>query len=154
MPANPGLSREVQIAMQRRQQGTPSPALGQVSPQAANAPQMPAPMPQGEMTGESAPPTSKPVQAPKFEAQDRKDLIVLSLIEQLKNDNKLDKEKSQIAPPAAPAQPAPNAMGMGGGSFSMSPGFEQPMPVSAMQSNYQNGMGKDYSGLNNYGKGF
>lgn len=150
MPANPGMSPEVQQAFARRQMGaTPTPALNQMSPQAAGAPPVPPPMPQSEMTKASAPPQAP---AQKFQAKDRKDLIVMTLVEQLKNDNKLDKEQATMA------QPSPMPMGGGyppvsGGGFSMSPGYEQPMPINQMQSDYGNGLGRDYSGLSNYGRG-
>lgn len=163
--ANPGLSPEILEAMKRRQMGAPAPALNQTSPGAAMSQPLPPPMPQSEMTQASAPsgpPTGQPAQTPKFQAQDRKDLIVQALVEQLDNDNKLDKEKSKMA--TAQPSPMPEApMGggmpyayqkpMGGGNFSMSPGYEQPMPVNQMQGDYESGMGKDYSGMNNYGQG-
>lgn len=167
---NPGLSPEIMQAMQRRQGGESSPALNQVSPGAPSA-QLPPPVPQAGLTQASAPqgpPAGEAPAMPKFEAQNRKDLITLALIEQLKNDNKLDKEKAKMGqqpspepaqasvapPPVAPAPPqgGGNGMsmnyGMGGGE--LSPGFQQPMPVSAMQSDYGSG---NYSGMNNYGQG-
>jgi len=162
MPQNPGQSQSVTDAIQRRQQGGSSPALNQVSPGAAMANPLPQPIPQSQMTQASAPvgaPTPEAPRMPKFEPQDRQDLITVALIEQLKNDAKLVKEQGKAAAgetqqpptPQAPAQPAP--MGGGAGSFSLSPGFEQPMATSQMQSNYGSGMGSDYSGMSGYGSG-
>ena len=156
---NPGLSPEIQEAIKRRQGGqAPTPALNQVSPGAANASQMPAPMPQAQMSSPGI--DSQPPKMPRLEPQDRIDLITVALVEQMKNDAKLEKEKGKMArgetqkPPApAPQAPtAPQGAPMGGGSpFSMSPGFQQPMPVNQMQGNYAGGMG-NYGGMNNYGK--
>ncbi len=158
------MSPAITEAFARRQQGAaPTPALQQVTPDAPMANPVPQPMPQSEMTQASAPqgaPAGEAPKAPKFEPQDRTDLIVLGLIEQMKNDNKLQKEKTKLDQaqpmPQAPQMPQgggnPYMKPMGGG-FSLSPGFEQPMSTNQMQGNYQNGMGKDYSGANNYGKG-
>jgi len=149
------MSPEIMQAMKRRDGGQTPPPDAPIS-------QPVQPMPQGEMTQASGPAGAATPQAPKmpkFEPQDRQDLITVALIEQLKNDGKLVKEQGKApvgAPqtPPAPQQPAPAPQGqaMGGGSFSMSSGFEQPMPVNQMQSNYGNGMGKDYSGLSGYGR--
>ena len=149
---NAGMSRAVQQAMQRRS----DPALGQVSQGAAMANPVPQPSNPSDMTQASAPADSAAVEMPKFEPQNRKDLITLALIEQLKNDNKLDKEKmkmatqpmpepaqASVAPPAPPAEPSMPQQPMGGG-------IGQPMARNQMQSNYNSGA---YSGLNNYGKG-
>jgi len=149
---NPGLSKEVQDAITRR--SGPQPALNQVSPGAATA-QLPQPTPQSQMTQASAPqgsPAGEVPKMPRFEPQDRQDLITVALIEQLKNDAKLIKEQGKMARGETQKPPAPQPQG--GGGFSMSPGFTQPMPVNMMQGNYAGGMGKDYGGANNYGKGF
>jgi len=160
---NPGLSPELLEAQRRRSQGNPSPALNQMSPGAANASSLPQPATPSSLTQASAPGGEAPAM-PKFEPQNRKDLIVMSLIEQLKNDNKLDKEKmkmatqpmpepaqASVAPPSQPTQTqAPQTPSMGGGGFSLSPGIQQPMARNQMQGDYGSGMGKDYSGLNNY----
>lgn len=129
MPQNPGLSPEVQEAMKRRQQGSGSPQLGQVSPQARMSGDMAQPSPMSELTKASAPPAKQP----KFEPQDRKDIILQALIDQLDIENKSQEQQ-----------------GMGGGGFSLSPGMEQPMSPAKMQGDY--GVAKDYSGMNNYGK--
>ena len=155
MPQNPGLSQSVQQAIQRRQE--PQPALSQVSPQAAMANPVPQPATPSSLNQASAPPAEQGPEMPKFEPQNRKDLITLALIEQLKNDNKLDKEKmkmatqpqpepaqASVAPPAAPKPATPQ----GGGNSSLSPGFGQPMARMNMQDG---GIG-DYSGMNNYGR--
>ena len=160
---NPGLSPELLEAQRRRSQGNPSPALNQMSPGAANASSLPQPATPSSLTQASAPGGEAPAM-PRFEPQNRKDLIVMSLIEQLKNDNKLDKEKmkmatqpmpepaqASVAPPSQPTQTqAPQTPSMGGGGFSLSPGIQQPMARNQMQGDYGSGMGKDYSGLNNY----
>ena len=148
---NPGMSPEILEAMRRRQMGAPAPALSQVSPGAAQSQPLPAPATPSSLNQASGVPQASP-QAPaqKFQAQDRKDLIVQALVEQLGNENKLDKEKQKMAE-AQPSAPMGGGMPLTG-SFSVSPGYEQPMPVSQMQSNYDSGMGKDYSGLNNYGR--
>lgn len=155
------MSQAVLEAIRRRQQ---TPALNQASPEAAMANPVPQPMPPSEMTQASAPPEAQPVKAPKFEPQDRKDLIILALTEQLKNENKAEKQQADMTPPAPEAPtPAPMGGGMpnnmggcgykknmgGGGAYSLSAGYDQPMPVNQMQDTYQ----KDYTGLNNYGKG-
>jgi len=153
---NPGLSPELLEAQRRRSQGNPSPALNQMSPGAANASSLPQPATPSSLTQASAPGGEAPAM-PRFEPQNRKDLIVMSLIEQLKNDNKLDKEKMKMATQpmpepaqasvAPPPQAVPQAQPQGGGGFSLSPGI-QPMARNQMQGNNQN-----YTGLSNYGKG-
>lgn len=154
---NPGLSPAVQEAFARRQQGAPAPAMGQVSPGAAMANPVPQPLPQSQLTQASAPqgaPTGAPA-TPKFEPTNAHELVVSALVEEMKNNTKLEKEKLKMAQVQPAPQPAPQTLPpMGGGTpFSLSPGFTQPMAVNQMQGNYQNGMGKDYSGMNNYGKG-
>ncbi len=150
---NPGMSPEVQQALQRRGLGTP--IIGQVSPDAAMSNPVPQPMNPSEMTQASAPsgtPTPTAPTLPKFEPQDRTDLITVALIEQMKNDNKLVKEQKKMAqspqPTPQPTVPTPMAP-MGGGGFSTA--WSQ--PVASQQGNYQYGMGKDYSGMSNYGRG-
>lgn len=174
---NPGLSPAVQEAIQRRQQGNPQPALNQVSPQAAMAQPMPQPATDSSLNKSSAP-QSMPQE--KWTPTNQDDAIVAALIEKMKNNDKLRKEQATMAAQPSP-QPGqggggylehkiPKLMSEGypqkqavaiaysmkergkGGGFSMSPGYEQPMAVNQMQSNYQSGMGKDYSGMNNYGR--
>jgi len=163
---NPALSPEITQAMQRRQQGSSTPAMQQVSPQATTSNPVPQPATSSSLNQDSAPSAEAPTM-PKFEPQNRKDLITMALIEQLKNDNKLDKEKmkmavqpqpepaqSSVAPPPQASLQQPTTGGMGGGgqnsTFSLSPGFNQPMARNQMQGNYLSG---NFSGLNNYGKG-
>lgn len=155
---NPGLSPEILEAMRRRQMGAPAPALNQTSPDAAMANQVQPPAPPSSINQASAPPSAAPVKTPKYQAQNSKEMIVQALIEQLKNDNKLEEQQGQMPPQPAPAA----AMGGGGaqyayqkpmgggGSYSMSPGYAQPMPKMSMQSDYSQG---NYTGLNNYGNG-
>ena len=151
MPQNPGLSQAVQEAMQRRQG-----ALNQTSPQAPMANPVPQPATPSSLTQASAPTDTAPVEMPKFEPQNRKDLIVLSLIEQLKNDNKLDKEKMKMAtqPMPEPAQasvaPPPQATPPQAPQQPMGGGIGQPMARNQMQGNY---LGGNFSGLNNYNQG-
>ena len=154
---NPGLSREIQEAIKRRQAGASVAASQQVSPQAATIHELPQPAIESEMTKASVPKQTAPVQ--KFQPTNAHEAIVAALIEQLKNDNKLDKEKmkmatqpmpepaqASVAPPSQPTQTqAPQTPSMGGGGFSLSPGIQQPMARNQMQGNY--------SGLNNFGRG-
>lgn len=101
---NPGMDPAVQEAIQRRM-GTPTPQLSQVSSGAAmQSGQMPPPMPQSEMTATSNPPagagigaSTGSVPSQKFEPQDKIDMIVMSLLEYLKNDQKLKKEEIQMS---------------------------------------------------------
>jgi len=154
---NPGLSSAVQAALQRRGGAAAGQgALTQVSPGAAMANPVPQPMNPSDVNMASAPPSTQPVQMPKFEPQDRTDLITLALIEQMKNDTKLTKEQTKLAsqPAPQPMAQAPTTLPMGGGGMSWS--NTQPMARSQMQGDYMGGMGKDYSGVNEYGtkKGF
>lgn len=167
--SNPALDGNVQAALARRGLGSAGGqgALTQTSPGAAMANPTPAPMNPSDMTQASAPsgtPAPTAPALPKFEPQDRTDLITVALIEQMKNDNKLVKEQTKMAaapaPAPSPSQPAPtmppsqNMPPMGGGGvWSTGSTWNQPMPKNAMQGNYQSGLGKDYSGMNNYGKG-
>jgi len=146
MPQNPGLSPAVQQAMQRR---SGSPALSQVSPQAPMANPVPEPANPSSLNQTSAPPSEQAPKLPKFEPQNRKDLIVTALVEQLENENKLEKEQMKMAQQPAP-EPAPMQAPVGGGATQLSPGFNQPMAKSSMQSDY--GFG-NYSGLTGYGNG-
>lgn len=157
--SNPGLDPNVQAALQRRglsAGGTG--ALTQTSPGAAMANPQPAPMDPAAMSQASAPTgTPAPTTPPKFEPQDRTDLITVALIEQMKNDNKLVKEQTkqaQASPQPAPAPaPAPAMPPMGGGkptAPTWTGGWSQPMATSQMQGGY--GMGKDFTGMNNYGQ--
>ena len=102
---NPGMSQEIMQAMQRRAMGAGAPQLQQVSPQARAGQPIPQPVPQGEVNQAAAPQQARPQ---KFQPQDRRDLIIMALIEQLKLDNKLE---SQGGTP-----PMSNQFGMGGGT--------------------------------------
>ena len=152
-----GMTPELNQAIARRAGQPGQPALGQTSPTAPTASPVPAPAPLPPSQA-SAPTDAQAVKMPKFEPQNRKDLITLALVEQLKNENKLDKEKAQLgaqpSPEPAQASAAPQAAPSTGGGgvqgFSLSPGFEQPMARNQMQGDYQAG---NYSGLNNYGQG-
>ena len=148
---NPALSPEIQAAMQRRQGAPSTPALNQVSAQAPTA-QVPQPMPQSQMTKASAPQGSSNAQ-PKFQPTNSHEMLVSALVEEMHNGTKLEKEKQKMSSQPAPAAPAPMGGGSGMSGFRMSAGYDQPMSVSQMQSNYNSGMGQDYSGMNNYGKG-
>ena len=165
-PSNPGQSAAVQAALARRGGSAAGQgALTQVSPGAPMQNPVPQPMNLSEMTQASAPsgsPTPQAPTAPKFQPQDRTDLITLALIEQMKNDNKLTKEQAKMgatpAPsePLMPTEPAMTSPMGGGNEFSAS--WNQPtpstsMPTSQKQSDYGSGMGRDYSGMSNYGTG-
>lgn len=152
---NPALSPEIQQAMQRRQQGQPTPALNQVSPQAPTSNPVPQPMNSSEMNKASSPQGTPAPQQPKWQPQTQDDLIVSALIEKMNNNDKLKKEQlkmSQQPMPMGGGYPQKKSTSMGGG-FNLSPGFQQPMSVNQMQSDYAGGLGKDYSGLSNYGQG-
>lgn len=157
--SNPAMNPAVQQALARRGGAAAGQgALTQVSPGAPMANPVPQPMNPSEMTQASAPSggaTPTAPTAPKFQPQDRTDLITLALIEQMKNDNKLTKEQTKmgaIPTPPSPSTPAPEALPMtpglpmGGGSAL------QPMARMSMQGDYNSGLGKDYSGMNYYGK--
>lgn len=88
--ANPGLSPEVQEALQRRGMTGGSPALNQMSPQAATANPITPPATPSSLNQASAPQASQPQ---KFEPQSQDDIIVSALIEQLKNNGKERKEQ-------------------------------------------------------------
>ncbi len=105
---NPGLSGPVQQAFARRAGGEPQAQAGQVSPGVPGGQQMPPPMPPSQV---SAPSQGVPQQQQKFEPQSRQDLIILSLIEQLKLDNAAEKQAVEMS------QPAPQGGGMNGGSY-------------------------------------
>ncbi len=128
---NPSQSPEVAQAMARRQMGSPTPQLNQVSPDAAMQSAVPPPMNQSSMTGNSAPnaPTGG---APKgYTPQNQEDMIVSALIEQMKSHGKLKKEQmkidsGQMAPPQAPQMPPTPPQG---GGFGQAPS----MPTSQMQ---------------------
>lgn len=175
---NPGLSPEVQQALARRMGQPPvAPTIGQVSPQAAMQQQVMQPMNPSEINAASSPPNISPNQtSQKFQPADRKDLIVKALVEQLENENKADEQRAQLYAAMQPmgggsqymSQKIPKLMSEGypqkqavaiassmqnnGGGYGLSPGYPQPMPISQMQPDYMGGMGKDYSGVNNYGK--
>ena len=91
------MSQEIMEAMKRREGGqAPNPALNQAPPTVGLSQPMPAPTPAGDMTqasGPSGPPTPEAPTMPKFEPQDRQDLITVALIEQLKKRGK-DKNES------------------------------------------------------------
>lgn len=150
---NPGLSPEILAAMQRRSQGTPAPQLQQQSPGAPGAPDMAPPIPPSQLNAASAPPQSpqQPPQQPEFAPQTQSDMIVMALAEQLKNNNKAEKQQAQMAAPAPSAQPMPQGGGMGGNGMSMGNrvtntstsrllgdtyNMSQPMSRMDMQSDY------------------
>lgn len=152
---NPGLSPAVSAALQRRGLGVAGGqgALTQVSPQAPVQNPVSQPMSPSSLTQASAPqgtPAPTTPITPKFEPQDRTDLITLALIEQMKNDNKLVKEQTKMAQSPSPA-PTPSPVPMGGGSMNFPSGWSQPMATSQMQGDYNYGLGKEYSSINSYG---
>lgn len=156
---NPGMDPNVQAALQRRGVSAGgNGALTQVSPQAPMAQPVPQidPSAMTQSSAPAGPPT--PTTPPKFEPQDRTDLITMALIEQMKNDNKLVKEQTKMAsaqpaPQAPPVAPINPPMGGGGPSWSNSWVQPSPMATSQKQGTYNYGMGTDYSGMTNYGNG-
>lgn len=102
---NPGLTPAVQQALQRR---AGAPQLSQVSPQAPMQNTVPQPMNPSEMTATSNPPASTSAPSQKFEPQNQDDMIVMALIEHLKNNTKLKKQEMELS------NPSPQAMGGGG----------------------------------------
>lgn len=108
---NPAMSPAVQAALQRRMppQGDQG-QLDQTSPDARMANPSPQPTNPSDATRAITPPAAP---QPKFEPQNRKDLITMALIEQLKSDNKLEQQGGQVPPAPTPqSQPMP---AMGGG---------------------------------------
>jgi hypothetical protein len=165
---NPGTSRAVQQALQRRQNAG---ALNQMSPQAAQPNPVPVPATQSSLNKASAPSDRPPQQTQKFQAQNQEDLIIEALVEQLNNiqEAKKDKAKMTQGQPALQSQPVPQEQSTGGAyeavggckknrggasNFNYSGGFEQPITahVATMnqQPEYYSGI---YSGLNNYNQG-
>lgn len=95
---NPGLSPAVQAALARRNTGGPVPQLAQVSPSmpmASGTP--PSPIPQSAMTKSSAMPSQPKAPSQKYQPQNQSDMITQALVEQLKSNNALDKEKLKVA---------------------------------------------------------
>lgn len=165
---NPGMSRQVQQALGRRQDAG---ALNQMSPQAAQANPVPAPAPQSSLNKASAPADRPPQQTQKYQAQNQEDLIVEALIEQLNNIQEERKDRAKMPPMPPQGQPTPQVAPQGGayenmggcgynkgggyqnmGGFGYSSGFDQPAPVSVMQQQGDFYTGK-YDSLNNYGQG-
>ena len=104
---NPATSSPaVMQALQRR---TGAPQLTQVSPQAPMQNTVPQPMNPSEMTATSNPPAMTSTPSQKFEPQNQDDMIVMALIEHLKNSTKLKKEEMQLSQP----------QGIGGGGKMM-----------------------------------
>jgi len=136
LSGNPGLSPEVQQALQRRQGGAPTPQLNQVSVGAAQGGQMPPPMAQSGMTQTSTPPAPSQSGSQKYQPQNQQDMIVAALVEQLKSTNQLEKEKlkmssGQVQSPQSPASTG----GASGGTGATPESYLQApsIPVSQMQ---------------------
>lgn len=129
---NPGLSGAVQEALQRRS-GAPTPMLSQVSPGAPMQQDVPPPINMSDLTATSAPPAPTAAPSQKYEPQTQEDLIIMALIEQLKNSGRLKKEELKLAQGQVQApqvsQSAPQ---------STEPAFMQApsMAVSSQQSGY------------------
>lgn len=103
------MSPAVRAALARRSQGSPTPALQQITPnaQAVNSPVAPNPIPQSSMDKSSTIPTQPKQPSQKYEAQNQSDMIVQALTEQLKGNNQLEKEKLKVAQGASIQPPAP-----------------------------------------------
>lgn len=105
---NPGMSPAVQAALARRNTGGPVPQLQQVSPSmpmASGTP--PSPIPQSAMTKSSAMPAQPKQPSQKFQPQNQQDMLVMSLIEQMKNNSKLEQQKLKVASGQSVQPPAP-----------------------------------------------
>lgn len=140
------MSPAVRAALARRSQGSPAPALQQITPaaQAVNSPVAPNPIPQSAMTKSSAMPTTPKAPSQKFQPQNQSDQIVMALTEQLKGNNSLDKEKLKAAqgqsiqspPPATPSFNQAPPQNAGDGVFGA-----PSMSTSAMQGGNPLGAG-------------
>lgn len=138
MDAN-NMSPAVRAALARRSQGSPTPALQQITPnaQAVNSPVAPNPLPQSAMDKSSAVPTTPKQPSQKYQPQNQSDQIVGALVEQLKGNNQLEREKLKVAQgasiqPPTPAVPSFNQappQNAGNGVF----GSPMSQPVSSMQ---------------------
>lgn len=105
---NPGLSPAVQAALARRNMGAPIPQLSQVSGQVPMASgQTPQPMPQSAMTKSSTIPNQPKAPSQKFQPTNQQDMLVMSLIEQMKNNNKLEAQKLKVAQGQSIQPPTP-----------------------------------------------
>jgi len=119
---NPGISAEVQAALQRRAGSAPQ--LGQVSPQAATANPITPPMNPSDMTSTSTPSVGPKRPSDKWAPQDNEGMVIASLSEYLKNKASLEKEKlrsmapkvSNVPPITQPSVPQPTPQGINFGS--------------------------------------
>lgn len=114
--SNPGLSPNVQAALQRRGAGGPEAMgqLNQVSPQAPMVNPVPQMSTPSDANKSSAPQASPPQ---KWEPQNQQDFIISALAEQLKNSQKLELEKTKIPQPSMGALPVAQVQPpMGGGN--------------------------------------
>jgi len=105
---NPGLSPAVQAALARRNMGAPIPQLQQVSPSmpmASGTP--PSPIPQSAMNKSSAMPSQPKAPSQKYQPQNQSDMITQALVEQLKNNNKLEQQKLKVAQGQSIQPPTP-----------------------------------------------
>jgi hypothetical protein len=131
---NPGMAQAVQAAMDRRGMGPGATQAGQGQlTQASGGAPMQNPLPQptapSDLNKASAPQGAAPSQPEKYMPKNQQDMIVMALIEQLKNTHKLEMEKTKIdqpsagvmpvaqtQPPAAPPAPPMGQPPMGGGA--------------------------------------
>lgn len=95
---NPGLSPEVQAALQRRM-GQSTPQLNQVSSGAQMANMVPEAMPESQMTATSMPPAQSATPSQKYQPQNQDDMIIQALIEHLKSSGQLKKEQLKAQAP-------------------------------------------------------
>jgi len=133
-------------AIARRAQGDPSAQLNQQSQQVPGGQQMP-PQMTPSAQGQASLPQGQPPAQPKFQPQEREDLIVMALIEELKNSAKLKKEQAAMQQPQASQQPqAPqgggNGMTMGNRVNNFSTSMTQPWSQGTSMSTNQ--MQRDY----------
>jgi hypothetical protein len=121
MDAN-NMSPAVRAALERRNAGSPTPALQQITPnaQAVNSPVAPNPIPQSAMTKSSAMPTTPKAPSQKYQPTDQASMIAMALTEQLKSLTSLEKEKLKVAQGQSIQPPTPQV-----------PSFNQASPQNA-----------------------
>jgi len=93
---NPALSPAVMQALRRRGIGSDSPTITQVSPDARVPNPIPQPTNPSAMPTQDMPAAGSIPSAPKFSPQSQDDMIVMALIEKMKNNGKAAQEP--IAP--------------------------------------------------------
>lgn len=90
---NPGMSAAVAEAMKRR---VDDGMMSQTSPDARMQQNVPQPVPPTSMPIPAGQPVQVPNQPPKFTPQTSKDMLVMALIDQLKNENKAGEQSAAM----------------------------------------------------------